>query len=227
MLTSTFTFEKTTSTDIKQFILELNARKPTGIDTIPLKITKMLDDHICDNTESIANSVITQSLFLDQAKISSVTHVFEKDDRMEKKNYNPISVLSCLSKIMEKIIFQQMVTYFENIFSPYLSGFRKQYGSQHVLIQMTVKWQTTPDHKKVIAASSMDLSKASDSLPDDILIAKLHAYGFEMSALKLIYSYLIGRTQTVKVQGECSTECQIKSECCKAHYQVFYYSIYI
>ena len=57
----------------------------------------------------------------------------------------------------------------------------------------------------------MDLSKAFGSLPHDILIAKTHAYGFEMSALKLIYSYLIDRIQTVKVKGERSTERQIKS----------------
>ena len=57
----------------------------------------------------------------------------------------------------------------------------------------------------------MDLSKAFDSLPHDILIVKIHAYGFEMSTLKLIYSYLIDRTQTVKVKGERSTERQIKS----------------
>ena len=56
----------------------------------------------------------------------------------------------------------------------------------------------------------MDLSKAFDSLRHDILIAKIHAYGFEMNALKLIYSYLIDRTQTVKVKGD-STERQIKS----------------
>ena len=76
----------------------------------------MLNDNICDNIESIANSMITQSLFPDQAKISSITPVFKKEDRMEKKNYRPISVLSCLSKVLEKIIFQQMGTYFENIF---------------------------------------------------------------------------------------------------------------
>ena len=51
----------------------------------------------------------------------------------------------------------------------------------------------------------MDFSKAFDSLPHDILIAKIHAYGFEMSALKLIYSYLI------EVKDERSTEQQIKS----------------
>ena len=56
----------------------------------------------------------------------------------------------------------------------------------------------------------MDLSIAFDSLPHDILIAKIHAYGFEMSALKLIYSCLIDRTQTVKMKGECRIERQIK-----------------
>ena len=73
------------------------------------------------------------------------------------------------------------------------------------------KWRTMLDNNKVIAALSMDLSKAFDSLPHDTLIAKIHVYRFEMRALELIYSYLIDRTQTVKVKGECSTECQIKS----------------
>ena len=78
-------------------------------------------------------------------------------------------------------------------------------------MRMTEKWRTTLDNKKVIAALSMDLSKAFDSLPHHVLNSKIHAYGFEMSALKLIYSYLIDRTQTVKVKGERSTEHQIKS----------------
>ena len=206
-LNSTFTFEKTTSTNIRQ----LNSRKPMGIDTIPPKIIKILNDNICDNIESIVNSMIIQLLFPGQAKVSSITPVFKKDNRMEKKNCRPISVLSCLSKVLEKIIFQQMGTYFGNIFSPYLSGFRKQYGYQHVLMRMTEKWRIMLGNKKIIAALSMDLSKAFDSLPHDTLIAKIHAYGFEMSALKLIYSFLIDRTQTVKVKGERSIERQIKS----------------
>ena len=78
-------------------------------------------------------------------------------------------------------------------------------------MRMTGKWLTMLDNKKVIVASSIDLLKAFGSLPHDILIAKIHAYVFEMSTLKLIYSYLIDRTQTVKVKGECSTEYQIKS----------------
>ena len=56
-----------------------------GTDTIPPKIIKVINDNICDNIESIANLMITQLLFDDQAKILSITPVFKKDDRMEKR----------------------------------------------------------------------------------------------------------------------------------------------
>ena len=69
--------------------------------------------------------MIDQSTFPDQAKISSVTPAFKKDDKMDKTNYRQISVLPCLSKILEKVIFEKMEDYFESIFSPYLSRFRK------------------------------------------------------------------------------------------------------
>ena len=57
----------------------------------------------------------------------------------------------------------------------------------------------------------MDISKVFDSLQHDILIAKLHAYGFEMKALTLIYSCLINRTLTVKVKGEYSARRQVRA----------------
>ena len=169
-LNSTSTFEKT---NIRQLILELNSRKPMGIDTIPPKIVKMLNDDICDNIKSIANSMITQSLFSDQAKISSMTPVFKKDDRMDEKNYRPISVLCCLSKVLDKWVLI-LKTFFLHIFQVLESD---MHGCQYVLMRMTEKWRTTLDNKKVIVALSMGLSKAFDSLPHDILIAKIHAYG--------------------------------------------------
>ena len=154
--------------------------------------------------------MIDQSTFPDQAKTSSVIPGFKKDDKMDKTNYRPISILPYLSKLLEKVIFGQIADYFESIFSPYLSGFRKRYGCQHVLLRMNENWRKLLDHK-VIGALSMDLFKAFDRLHHDILIAKLHAYGFELKALKLIYSYLINRTQTVKVKSEYSARRQVKA----------------
>ena len=77
-----------------------------GIDTIPPKIVIMLKDDTSYSMQSIANMMIHQSTFPDQAKISSVTPAFKKDDKMDKTNYRPISILPCLSKILEKSNFR-------------------------------------------------------------------------------------------------------------------------
>ena len=78
-----------------------------GIDTIPPKIMSLLKDDINCSMKSIANMMIDQSTFPDQAKISSATPALKKDDKMDKMNYRQISVLH-LSKILEKVIFEQM-----------------------------------------------------------------------------------------------------------------------
>ena len=75
---------------------------------------------------------------------------------------------------------------------------RKNYSCQHVLLRMIEMWRRCLDEDKVVGAILMDLSKAFDSLPHDLLIAKLHAYSFSHNALKLLLSYLSGRTQCVK-----------------------------
>ena len=179
-INSSFGFKEITYSKIRQLLTELNPNKPMGIDMIPPQIVIMLKDDIRYSMQSIANMMIDQSTFLDQAKISSVTPAFKKDGKMDRTNYRPISVLPCLSKILEKVIFEQMADYFESIFFPYLSGFRKRFGCQHILMRMTENWRKSLDHKKVIGALSMNLiSKVFDSLQHDTLIAKLHAMGLK------------------------------------------------
>ena len=75
---------------------------------------------------------------------------------------------------------------------------------------MIENWKNALDNKKVIAALSMDLSKAFDCLQHDLVIAKLHAYGFEMQALKVIYFYLSNRFQSVRVKDTYSSANKIK-----------------
>ena len=108
--------------------------------------------------------MVSEGCFPGPAKISSITPAFKKDDRTLKTNYRSISVLSALSKVLEKFLFKQMTDCFDNIFSEYLSWFRKGYGCHHVLMRMIENWKKALDNKKVIAALSMDLSKAFDCL---------------------------------------------------------------
>ena len=75
---------------------------------------------------------------------------------------------------------------------------------------MIEMWRKALDEHKVAGAVLTDLSKAFDCLPHDLLIAKLHAYGFDKSALNFIYDYLTERTQRTKVDGEYSTKRTLK-----------------
>ena len=78
-------------------------------------------------------------------------------------------------------------------------------------MRMIENWKNALDNKKVTSALSMDLPKAFDCLQHDLIIAKLHAYGFEMQALKLIYSYLSNRFQSVRVKDTYSSANKVKS----------------
>ena len=89
--------------------------------------------------------------------------------------------------------------------STYLGGYRKEFNSQHALISLIERWRISLDNKGYGGAVLMDLSKAFDTLNHDLLIAKLHAYGFDIKTLKLLHSYLTKRWQRTKVNSSFST----------------------
>ena len=84
-------------------------------------------------------------------------------------------------------------------------GFRKGYSPQYCLLVMIEKWENTVDNEKCFKALLADLSKAFDCLSHKLLIAKLHVYGFDLPALKLIQSYLSNRKQRTKINTTYSS----------------------
>ena len=90
-------------------------------------------------------------------------------------------------------------------FSKYQCGFRKGFSSQYCLIPMLEKWKSATDNKKLFEALLTDLSKAFHCLSHDLLIAKLNAYGSNMSALPFVHSYLENRKQKTKINSEYSS----------------------
>ena len=95
----------------------------------------------------------------------------------------------------------QIIIFIDNRFSEFLSAYRKGYSTQHVLMRLIEEWKSKLDKGYVVGAILMDLSKAFDCVPHDLLIAKLHAYGFELTALKYICSYLSDRQQSTRING--------------------------
>ena len=117
----------------------------------------------------------------------------------------PVSILSNISKIYQRLLFKQISEYFEPILSKFQCGFRKGYNAQHCLLTMLEKWKTVVDKKGNFGVLLTDLPKAFDCFPHNLLLAKLNAYGFSLPALRLVQSYLSNRKQRTKINSEFSS----------------------
>ena len=95
----------------------------------------------------------------------------------------------------------QLMPFIENNLSVYLSGCRSSYSSQHVLIHLIEEWRQKLDSDHFVGVVLMDLSKAFDCIPHELLTVKLSAYGLSDEALAYIFSYLSGRKQSVKINN--------------------------
>ena len=121
------------------------------------------------------------------------------------ENYRPISILPTVSKVFEKIMANQLNAFFEPRLSNLLCGFRKNHSTQHALLRLLNHWQRALDDSNIVGTVLMDLSKAYDCLPHDLIIAKLAAYGIGYKSLKFIFDYLSNRKHRVKIEDKFST----------------------
>ena len=137
--------------------------------------------------------------------LADIIPIFKKGDKECKNNYRPVTILPNMSKIFERIIFRQISNYMESFLSKYQCGFRKGLSTQHCLLFMLEKWKCAVDNGKVFGIFLTDLSKAFDCLSHERLFAKLHAYDFSISALRLICSYLGNRKQRTKINSSYSS----------------------
>ena len=188
---------------------KLSIKKASQTLDIPVKIIKENKDLISYFVYNNFNNALSSSQYPNGLKYADVTSVFKKDDKSDKSNYRPISILLKLSKVYERIMQNQIYTYLNKIFSKYQYGFRKGFSAQHCLIAMIEKWRQSLDSGGQAVAVLTDLSKAFDCLDHELLIAKLNAYGFDKSSLTFIYSYLSERKQRTKINSSFSSWAEI------------------
>ena len=110
---SSFSFREATTAEIIKIIKALDINSATGIDTIPPKPVAMSSDVVAEPlTKLIIVSAIQSSIFPSCEKVASKNPVVKKDDRPDKKNYRPISVLNVFSKIFERFLLNQILPFF-------------------------------------------------------------------------------------------------------------------
>ena len=116
-----------------------------------------------------------------------------------------MSVLLPLFKAYENILYKQLNPFFETKLSAHLCGFRSSCSTQHALSNLSFNWENCLDKSGVVGTILMDLSKAFDCLPYDLITATLHAYGLYQASLRLIRSYLSNRHQRIKLNSVFSS----------------------
>ena len=84
-------------------------------------------------------------------------------------------------------------------------------GAQRMLAGFFEEWWEQLDHNKIFGTVLLDLSKAFDCIPQDLLIAKLNAYGFDMNTLTLLFSYLKNRKKSVRIKTNYSSFLELLS----------------
>ena len=201
-----FEFKEISTHDTYSEILKLNrGKKVSG--NIPIKLLQLATrevPHVSVALTQCFNNSIESCIFPDELTWAEIVPIHKKDSTTDKSNYRPISLLPTISKVFEKIVFKQLTAFLDHKLSKFLCGFRKRYSTQHALINLIQDWQRVLDRSGKVGAVLMDLSKAFDCLPHDLLIAKLEAYGFGRKSLRFLHSYLSNRKQRVRIGSSLS-----------------------
>ena len=147
--------------------------------------------------------------FPDDWKCARVTPLFKQREASDLNNYRPISVISVIAKVFERIVYDQLYNCLSNedIISTHQSGFRSLHSTVTALLKATDNWANNIDRGNVNAVVFLDLKKAFDTVDQDILLSKMNLDGIQGIALDWFRSYLTNRTQRYLVNGSLSSIC--------------------
>ena len=196
-LNKRFSFQHVSEATVRKVVKNLPSDKMSAGE-IPIKVLKESTFCFPELTNYI-NESLTNNKFPDTLKLSDIIPVFKILDPSDKTNCRPVTILPLVSEVFDKIIYDQLDEYIEHFLNQLLCGFPKAHSTQHALFRLLRKWQKELDSGGFIGTILMDLSKAYDCLPHDLLVAKLEAYGVDNDSLNLLLDYLSFRKQRTKV----------------------------
>ena len=203
---SKFHLKQTNPKEIISVINNLPMKTSAGHDKISCIILKEIKDIIAQPLSLLVNQAFNTGVFPSKLKLAKVIPLFKKGDKTSIENYRPISLLPCMSKVLEKIINIQLYDYFQSNNLLYKSqyGFRIHHSTEFASLELVDTIQQQLDLKLDPFAVFLDMSKAFDTLDHEILMQKFSFYGVQNTSLNLFKSYLSERSQFVSIGGTSS-----------------------
>ena len=184
----------------------ISKRRPSsscGLDLINSKIIKLARHQLVPVITHLINLSISSQRFPESWKVSKVVPLHKKEEAIYPKNYRPVSLLPVLSKILERVVFEQMISYLEEfqLLHPSHHGFRAGHSTVTTLIEINDQWVEAFERDEVTAVVMLDISAAFDVVDHNILLQKLEILGFKEGTIAWLRSYLTGRSQKVYIEG--------------------------
>ena len=191
---------------VKKTLKSLCNSKSTGIDELDNFSLKLATEFIAPPIHHIICLSINQCKFPENWKQSKVLPLHKKGDVCEIKNYRPVSILSPISKVLEKIVYDHIYSYFSRnkLFHENLHGYRGNRSTQTALLQMYDRWIRSVHEGKLSGVVMLDLSSAFDLVDPQLLIEKLKIYRFDGYILSWVKSYISNRSQAVWIDSALS-----------------------
>ena len=136
-----------------------------------------------------------------------VTPIFKSGDRREVSNYRPVSILPATSKVIEKVVAEQLTAHLNNnnLLHPMQFGFRANHSTETACCYFLELVKKSLDKGGVVGAVFLDLRKAFDTVVHQVLLSKLPNFKFSADAIKWTRSYLADRSQCVRISDKLST----------------------
>ena len=133
--------------------------------------------------------------------------VFKKGDYLDPKNYRPVAILPIFSKILERLVFNQIIEYMNenDLIPPSHHAYRKNHNTTSALVQMYDSWIDNFDRGVYSGVCFLDMSAAFDIVDHSLLLQKLELYGFDEGSISWLCSYLSDRSQCVSINSSCSS----------------------
>ena len=162
----TFFLSPTNKEEIKFILSSLDINKSTGPYSIPSKVLNMLKNDISEQLADLFNLSFTTGTFPTLLKTAKVIPIHKKDSKSNFTNYRPISLLSNLDKILEKLMHSRLSTFLniKDIIYPLQFGFRQNYSTSYALIHLTETIEQVLDQCKYRCGICVDLQKAFDTV---------------------------------------------------------------
>ena len=177
-INDSFLITSTNKEEIYKIITSPNSNKSCGPNSIPTKVLHLLQDQIPNHLATICNLSFSTGVFPAILKTAKVIPIHKKNSKLEVSNYRPISLLSNIDKIFEKLMHIRLIEFLEGKQILYYRqfGFRKDFSTNNAILTLLESIQKAVDDGQFACGNFIDLEKDFGTVSHDIILEKLNHY---------------------------------------------------